>query len=264
MAKINVLDIRPTGKVIVITGGYGHLGRAICASLLESGATIYVAARTQEKFKTVFKEELKTSEQRLHFLKCDINSTVSIANAFRELINFEGRLDGLINNAFASRGQSPYKMSREDFNYTLDGSLGSVFEVIKQAIPFLGEGACIVNVSSMYGIVAPDFNAYQDSPEFLNPPHYGAAKAGVIQLSKYYSSLLGERGIRVNSVSPGPFPSYQVQNDSLFMTQLKKRTLLGRIGLPEELAGIFTFLMSDAAKYITGQNFVVDGGWTVR
>lgn len=264
MAKINVLDNHPTGKVIMVTGGYGHLGSAICAALLKGGAIVYVAARNQEKFKKVFEEELKTSERQLHFLYCDISSSESITKAFRELINLEGGLDGLINNAFGSRGQSPYKMSREDFNYTLDGSLGSVFDSIKLAIPHLSEGACIVNVSSMYGIVAPDFNVYQDNPEYLNPPHYGAAKAGVIQLSKYYSSLLGDRGIRVNTVSPGPFPSYQVQKDELFIAQLKKRTLLGRIGLPEELAGIFTFLMSDAAKFITGQNFVIDGGWTIR
>ena len=105
MAKINVLDIHPTGKVIVVTGGYGHLGNAICASLLKSGAIVYVAARDQEKFKSIFTEELKTSEERLHFLKCDINSTESISSAFRELMNIEGRLDGLINNAFGSRGQ---------------------------------------------------------------------------------------------------------------------------------------------------------------
>jgi NAD(P)-dependent dehydrogenase (short-subunit alcohol dehydrogenase family) len=262
MAKINTLDIRPTGKVIVVTGGYGHLGTAICASLLKSGAIVYVAARDQEKFKSVFTEELKASEERLHYLKCNINSTKSITSAFQELMNIEGRLDGLINNAFGSRGQSPYKMSREDFNYTLDGSLTSIFDSIKLAIPHLSEGACIINVSSMYGIVAPDFNAYKENPGYLNPPHYGAAKAGVIQLSKYYASLLGDRGIRVNTVTPGPFPSYQVQKDELFIAQLRSRTLLGRIGLPEELAGIFTFLMSDAAKFITGQNFVIDGGWT--
>jgi NAD(P)-dependent dehydrogenase (short-subunit alcohol dehydrogenase family) len=264
MAKINVLDIRPNGKVIVVTGGYGHLGSAICGSLLQSGAVVYVAARNIEKFKTVFKEELKTLEQRLHFLKCDINSSESIANAFRELMNLEGRLDGLINNAFGSRGQSPYKLSREDFNYTLDGSLGSVFDVIKLAIPFLSEGSSIVNVSSMYGVVAPDFRVYLEHPEYLNPPHYGAAKAGVIQLSKYYASLLGHQGIRVNSVSPGPFPSKSIQENKTFMKELKMRTLLNRYGLPEELAGTFTFLMSDSAKFITGQNFIVDGGWSVR
>ena len=264
MAKIKVLEIQPRNKVIMVTGGYGHLGSAICAALLKSGAIVYVAARNQRKFTEVFVEELKTSEQKLHFLSCDINSSESISKCIRELMEVEGRLDGLINNAFGSRGQSPYHMSRSDFNYTLDGSLGSVFDTIKLAIPYLSEGACIVNVSSIYGIVAPDFDAYQDSPEYLNPPHYGAAKAGVIQLSKYYSALLGDKGIRVNTVSPGPFPSYKIQKNELFVSELEKRTLLGRIGLPEELAGIFTFLMSDAAKFITGQNFIIDGGWTVR
>ena len=264
MAEIGVLDTNPTGKVILITGGYGHLGKAITASLLKSGAFVYVGARNLEKFKKVFKDELKTSEQSLRFLNCDINSSESIANALKELIKKEGRLDGLINNAFAARGQSPYEMSRADFNYTLDGSLSSVFDVIKLAIPHLSGEASIINVSSMYGMIAPDFEAYKDCPEYLNPPHYGAAKAGVIQLSKYYASLLGGKGVRVNAVSPGPFPSEPIQENKIFMKELRKHTLLGRYGLPEELAGIFTFLMSDSAKYITGQNFAVDGGWTVR
>lgn len=261
---MNVLEIRPVGKVVIVTGGYGHLGKAISASLLKNGAIVYVAARDQEKFENAFKEELKNSENRLHFLTCDISSSESFSRAFEEVVEREGELNGLINNAFGARGQSPFDMSRDDFNYTLNGSLSAVFDAIKLAIPHLREGASIVNVSSMYGMVAPDFNAYQECPEYLNPPHYGAAKAGVIQLSKYYASLLGEKGIRVNAVSPGPFPSEPVQKNEIFMKELRNRTLLGRFGFPDELAGVFTFLMSDAAKFITGQNFAVDGGWTVR
>ena len=155
-------------------------------------------------------------------------------------------------------------MSREEFNYTLDGTLSAVFECIKLSLPYLNEEASIVNVSSMYGVVAPDFDAYLDCPEYLNPPHYGAAKAGVIQLTKYYASYLGKRGLRVNAISPGPFPNYTIQENKGFMEELKERTLLDKYGLPEELAGIFVFLMSDAAKFITGQNFSVDGGWNVR
>ena len=264
MAKIDVLNIIPLDKVVVITGGYGHLGKAITASLLKNKAIVYVAARNEQKFRDIFKAELSNEESRLHFINCDINSSDSMASAFAEVIEKEGSLDGLINNAFVSRSQSPYEMSREDFNYTLDGSLASVFDAIKLAIPHLNEGASIINVSSMYGMVAPDFKAYQDCPEFLNPPDYGAAKAGVIQLSKYYASLLGAKDIRVNAVSPGPFPSDSVQENALFMKELEERTLLGRYGLPEDLAGIFTFLLSDAARFITGQNFTVDGGWTVR
>ena len=205
MAQIKVLNVVPTNKVIIITGGYSHLGKAISASLLNNGAIVYVAARNEEKFKEIFEFELRFGEKPLHFLNCDINSSKSINNCLAKVFDIEGRIDGLINNAFSSRGQSPYEMTREDFNFTLNGSLASVFDVIKQTMPYLTEGGSIVNVSSMYGLVAPDFSVYKNSPEFLNPPHYGAAKAGVIQLSKYYASLLGNRSIRVNSVSPVHF-----------------------------------------------------------
>ncbi|MDC0592064.1 SDR family oxidoreductase [Balneolaceae bacterium] len=264
MAKINVLNNLPTEKVVIVTGGYGHLGRAICASLLKNGAIVYVAARDQNKFSDVFCEELKTLDHKLKFLDCDTSCSASIENLFQVIYENEGKLDGLINNAFGVRGHSPFEMSRADFNYTLDRSLTSVFDVIKLALPYLGEGGSIVNVSSIYGIVAPDFTAYKNFTEYLNPPNYGAAKAGIIQLSKYYASLLGERGIRVNSVSPGPFPNEFIQQNDNFMMELKKRTLLGCYGFPEEIAGVFTFLMSDGAKFITGQNFIVDGGWSVR
>lgn len=262
MAKAMIKEIQPKGKTVMITGGYGHLGHAITKSLAHYGAKVFVAARNKETFDAVFKFTPVSSE--IHFLECDISSSKSILTAFETLEAKGIKLDGLINNAFYAKGQSPTEMTREDFNYTLDGSLVSVFDCIKQSIPYLNSHASIVNVSSMYGMVAPDFDAYKDSPEYLNPPHYGAAKAGVIQLSKYYASLLGQKGIRVNAVTPGPFPSERVQQSEGFMEELQKRTLLNRYGLPEDLAGIFTFLMSEASSFITGQNFVVDGGWTVR
>lgn len=262
MAITETLNIAPTNKVIIVTGGYGYLGKAMCASLIYNGAIVYVAARNENKYKETFKDELARHGTKLNFLFCDINSTESLNKCFAKVFENEGRIDGLINNAFSSRGQSPSEMNRDDFNFTLNGTLASVFDSIKLIIPYLTEGGSIVNISSMYGMVAPDFSVYEKSPKFLNPPHYGAAKAGVIQLTKYYASFLGDKGVRVNAVSPGPFPSESVRDDTTFVEELEKRTLLKRIGFPEELAGVFTFLMSDAAKYITGQNFVIDGGWT--
>lgn len=263
MALTKIKEIQPKGKTVMITGGYGHLGHAITESLAHYGAKVFVAARNKETFDATFQSSVARGGD-IHFLDCDISSSKSISTAFESLEAKGIKLDGLINNAFYAKGQSPTEMSREDFNYTLDGSLASVFDCIKQSLPYLKSHSSIINVSSMYGMVAPDFEAYKDSPEFLNPPHYGAAKAGVIQLSKYYASLLGEKGIRVNTVTPGPFPSEKVQKSEGFMKVLQKRTLLNRYGLPEDLAGIFTFLMSEASSFITGQNFVIDGGWTVR
>ena len=262
MELAQILSVLPTGKNIIVTGGYGHLGKAITLSLAAHGANVYVLARDADQFDEAF--EGVEFKQSISFVEGDISSSDSLKLAFGKVHQAAGSIDGIINNAFYARGQSPESMPRDDFNYTLDGTLSSVFDAIKLSLPYLNEQTSIVNVSSMYGVVAPDFDAYLDSPEYLNPPHYGAAKAGVIQLTKYYASYLGKRGIRVNAVSPGPFPSYAIQKNKAFMGQLKHRTLLNKYGLPKELAGIFVFLMSDSARFITGQNFSVDGGWNVR
>ena len=116
----------------------------------------------------------------------------------------------------------------------------------------------------MYGMVAPQFEVYEDFPQFLNPPHYGAAKAGIIQLTKYYASYLGAFNIKVNAVTPGPFPSNPVQTEKNFIQELEKKTCLNRVGRPEDLGGAFVFLAADASNFMTGQNLVIDGGWTIK
>jgi gluconate 5-dehydrogenase len=120
----------------------------------------------------------------------------------------------------------------------------------------------IINISSMYGIVSPDPRIYGDSG-YNNPPDYGAGKAGIIQFTKYAACHLAAKGIRVNAVSPGPFPGAEVQKNEAFITNLKNKVPLGRIGQPADLKGVVVFLASDASSYITGQNIIVDGGWTV-
>jgi gluconate 5-dehydrogenase len=262
MELMKALPVIPENKNIVITGGYGYLGTAITTSLAENGAKVYVFARDRIKFEKTYPRSRFSDS--IIFVPCDIAQTESLTNGFSHVYHLTNGIDCIINNAFFLRGNDLDLISRDDFNFTIDGTLTSVYDSIRLSIPFLSTNACIINVSSMYGLVAPDFEAYKDFPEFINPPHYGASKAGVIQLTKYYASLLGRKGIRVNAVSPGPFPNPLVQIKKEFIRELEKRTLLNKIGSPDELAGIFVFLCSDAARYITGQNFCVDGGWTVR
>lgn len=259
---VQTFDLK--NKVVLVTGGYGHLGKAITESLIFHNAKVYVLARDMEKFDSSFQD--LDNNSNLKFKYCDISDSRSIEQSLEEVLAVEGKIDALINNAFYSKGQSPESMSNEDFAFCLDGTLSSVFRVIKALIPIYknqNKGK-IINVSSMYGIVAPQFEVYTDYPEFLNPPHYGAAKAGVIQLTKYYASFLGPYNIQINCITPGPFPSYNVQEKQGFIEELERKTCLGRIGTPEDLAGAFVFLVSDAANFITGQNLIVDGGWTIK
>ncbi len=256
--------IELNNKVVLISGGYGHLGSAMVKGLLDHGAKVVVLARDEQKYQELLNELNEDHKNNLFYQSCDIADTLSIKNAFESAFLKLGKIDVLVNNAAYHKGQSPENMTDEDWASGLDGVLSSVFRAIREIIPYFRKagGGSIINVSSMYGMVAPDFGIYKESPKFLNPPHYGAAKAGVIQLTKYYASYLGEEGIRVNTVTPGPFPTESVQMDKTFMASLRKKTLMNRFGTPQDVAGIFVFLSSDASNFITGQNFIVDGGWT--
>lgn len=250
-----------TNKVTIISGGYGHLGKAITESFLHHGSIVYVLGRNEDKFLDTF-----IPSKQLFFEYCDISNNEDIKNVFLKIFLKHGRINVLINNAYNMKGQSPETMTDEDWSIGIAGTLDNVFKCIREIIPYYKNQSFgkIINVSSMYGIVAPQFEVYDDFPEFLNPPHYGAAKAGIIQLTKYYASYLGNFGINVNAVSPGPFPSFKVQESKGFIELLSKKTCLGKIGLPEDLAGAFVFLASDASNFITGQNIIVDGGWTSK
>ena len=137
-----------------------------------------------------------------------------------------------------------------------------ITQAVSQRMKSVKKGA-IVNISSMYGLVSPQPNLYDDFPQFHNPPAYGISKAGVIQFTKYAACHLAEYNIRVNCISPGPFPSQTVQTHDKFIDELGKRVPLKRIGKPDEMIGPVIFLLSDAASFITGHNLVVDGGWTI-
>lgn len=260
---MNIPLITLENKTILITGGYGHLGEGISKSCALHGANVYVLGRSEKKFNEKFNQ---TDFPSIFFKNCDISSEQSIKNAIVNIKEKEGKIDSIINNAFFAQGQSPENMDLKDFNNSIEGVLTSVFTCIKAIVAIFKEQKFgkIINVGSMYGSVAPDFTVYDDFPNFLNPPHYGAAKAGIIQLSKYYASYLGKNNIQVNAVSPGPFPSNTVQESQKFIDNLGEKTCLGRIGKPEEIGGIFVFLCSDASNYVTGQNICIDGGWTSK
>ena len=248
-------------KTAIVTGGYGHLGAAMCRALASFGANVIVAGRSLEKFNSAFSEEQK---KRIKFVEIDITNDASIKNCFENIFKTYGSIDILINNAFTLKSAKPEKTSREEWNYSMDGLITGLHCCIREVLPFMeNKNGKIINISSMYGMVSPDFEIYNEFPEFFNSAQYGAAKAAIIQLTKYYANYLAQRGIRVNCVSPGTFPSETVQEKKGFISKLENKVPLKRIGKPEDLSGTIVLLASDASSYITGQNISVDGGWTI-
>jgi len=247
-------------KTVLITGGYGHLGRATAVGLADHGASVVVLGRSEEKFRSAFDD----SKRQITFQTCDMSRSESIRAAFKSVAAAVPRIDVLINNAFYSRGNDPEKLSDDDWAYGIDGTLSSVYRAIREIIPYFHaqRGGKIIYVSSMYGLVAPRFSIYEAAPGQLNPPHYGAAKAGVIQLTRYYAAYLGPSGVNVNCVVAGPFPTPATQANGEFVEALKSMNPLGRIGTPEGVVGAFVFLSSSSSDFVTGHNLVVDGGWT--
>jgi len=260
----NIFDL--TDKVILITGGYGHIGSGIVEGLLNFGAKVIVAGRSQDKFHERFGN---MGLENLYFEEFDISQSSSyFRERFSLLKEKYGQIDVVINNALFARGNSQLEMSDEDFEHTLNGVLNSVHKSIKAIVPIFrdqGRGK-IINIASMYGHVSPNFDRlYKDGCEgYTNPPHYGAAKAGVIQLTRYYAALLGKENIYLNTISPGPFSKKQIQKDNpIFIERLKSSNPLHKIGQPEDMVGTIVLLSSMASDFITGQNICIDGGWTI-
>jgi NAD(P)-dependent dehydrogenase (short-subunit alcohol dehydrogenase family) len=179
------------------------------------------------------------------------------------------RIDALVNNAYAGSVATWESAAGADFGRAYEIAVTAAFDLIRGFEPGLRAaadanpaGAAVVNVGSMYGSVSPDPSIYGTSG-LNNPPFYGPAKAALVALTRYAAVSLAPQRIRVNAVSPGPFPPPSIETaNPPFHAELVRRVPLGRIGRAPEVAGPIVFLASDAASYITGANLPVDGGWT--
>jgi len=250
-------------KTALVTGGAGYLGSEICYTLAELGANIIIASRDKAKCQKRCDEIMKNVNIPIKTLavELDLLNKSSIAGCLDTIHAQFDAFDILVNNAWSGNKNSWESINEQDWEYDINMSLNSVFRLTKASFEDLKKTkGVILNIASMYGHIAPDYRIYKDTT-FSNPPSYGAAKAGIIQFTKYLASFLSPHGIRANALSPGAFPHEQTQKHTIFMERLSGKNPLNRIGYPEDLKGAVALLCTDAGQYITGQNLCVDGGW---
>jgi NAD(P)-dependent dehydrogenase (short-subunit alcohol dehydrogenase family) len=257
------------GRVAVVVGGAGRIGRALCQGLSEAGAAVCVldadAAAARE-----LAEHLghQTGFPTLAVV-ADITREESLAEAVRSVAAALGSPSILVNSAqFRGAGfysSSPEDYPREPWEQVLRTNLTGVHlacQAFGRAMKGHGGGSCgggsIVNLASTYGLVSPDPRIYGASG-VNSPPAYGAAKAGVIQLTRYLAVHWRDDGIRVNCLVPGGVFDEQ---DEAFVAEYCRRTPLGRMARPEDYVGPVLFMASAASAYMTGAVVTVDGGWT--
>ncbi|MGB0619321.1 MAG: SDR family NAD(P)-dependent oxidoreductase [Myxococcota bacterium] len=257
-----------TGLGIGVSGGGTHLGRAIALALAAAGAEVVVFGRRAEPLEETRRLAVDLAGH-VHTELADQHRDEDLARVLDRLAKEAGAAHGWVNNACgvaahsSGRPATLDRLERKAVENTLESTLSDVILATEAvAARMEGQGGSIVNVSSMYGVVSPQPATYTDHPSFHSPPAYGAAKAGVVQFTRYAATHYARAGIRVNSVSPGPFPTEAVQRERAFIQQLEARVPLGRIGAPHELAGPVAFLLSPLSSYVTGHDLVVDGGWT--
>lgn len=253
-----------SGKVVLITGGSGYLGKTMCEALAEFGASLVISNRSFEKTET-FAKYLSEKYGNINCpLKLDISDSDSIRKNIDTIVQKFGKIDILINNAYYGAGKELLSMDNSEWEKGIDGSINSTYRCTKAVLPYMLKNnyGKIINLASMYGIVSPDVSIY-DKNDYYNPANYGAGKAAVIQFTRYIAGVYGKFGITSNSVSPGPFPNPNVQKNKKFVEILENKVPLKRIGYPDDLKGVIVLLSSNASNYINGENIVVDGGWTI-
>jgi NAD(P)-dependent dehydrogenase (short-subunit alcohol dehydrogenase family) len=238
-------------KIIVVTGGSGLIGKAILADIKLHGA-IGINAEIN------LADDINNG-----VVGCDVTKQISIENAIEKILNTYGTIDGWVNNAYPRTtdwGNKFEKIAVDSWAKNVDMQLNSIFTTCQAVSKIMTkqQKGSIVNISSIYGVVGPDFSIY-DGTEMTMPAAYSAIKGGVVNFTRYLASYIGRSGVRVNCVSPGGI--FDKQNSN-FVNNYAKKVPLGRMGLPEDIAPSVSFLLSDASSYITGHNLIVDGGWT--
>lgn len=253
------------GKTAVITGGAGHIGAAIAEALAEAGATIALVDRQGPELERCAKHIRDTTGVKVVAFDVELADESSVRALPKAIHKQCASLDVLVNcAAFVGTSQLdgwavPFEQQQTAaWRAAFEVNVTAVFELVQAALPFLktsGKGS-VINVSSLYGIVGPDWRLYEGTT-MGNPAAYGASKGALIQLTTWLATTLAPN-VRVNTLSPGGVWRNQPTE---FVERYLQRTPFGRMATEEDFKGVAVFLASEMSGYVTGQNIVVDGGW---
>jgi NAD(P)-dependent dehydrogenase (short-subunit alcohol dehydrogenase family) len=264
-----------TGRVAVVTGGVGLLGAEFCRTLAEAGAAVAVVDLNGSAAQAVA-DTLTTGGYKALALPTDITQPESVRAAAEKVLTTFGRLDVLVNSAALDPKFDPDAVSKgitpgafEDYpldlwNSALNVNLTGMFLMTQACVkPMLAQGkkGSIINICSTYGLNGPDQRIYvkEGKRVAFKPVYYTVTKAGVMGFTRYLAAYYAGTEIRVNALTPGGVFN---NHEEYFVTNYSAKTILGRMAKKDEMNGALLFLASDASSYMTGNNVVVDGGWT--
>lgn len=251
-----------TGRVAIVTGGAGLLGKQFSKALAEAGAQVVIASRNQENCQA-WAAQLCADGYNALALPLDVTDPESSKALVATTLARCGRLDILVNNAYA-RGvpAPPEELTPEAWRTWIEAGLSGAFYCAQAAAqPMLTQGSgAIINIGSIYGVVGTDVRMYPPGMPVNASAAYGAIKGGIVNLTRTLAVVWAAKGVRVNCISPGGFPGDTINTE--FAANFQAKIPLGRMGNSTDLKGAIVFLASDAAAYVIGHNLLVDGGWT--
>lgn len=240
-------------KIVIITGSCGQLGSSMCDLFVNIGCKVIGVDYSIEKNKI----------NNVDYYELDIRKGKDVSNVFKIIYKKYNLVDILINNAGVSVFEPFENRTEENFEWVMNVNLKGTFNCIQKFVDCYDsqnqKQGCIINIASMYGVISPDFRIYSENDR-KNSEVYGATKAGVIQMTKYFAVHLADRNIRSNSISPGGVYNPANPQGKEFIENYEYRCPMKRMAKAEEISSVALFLATELSSYVNGQNITVDGG----